>query len=248
MGTFYSFRMLLLACAGIAWVGNARADKPSLDTDQIALAADTPADESSEVLVGSDQPVSQDAEDGAIIAGADEAMDDVQIYGVIYGGNGCPGGTAHVLLTPDRTQLTILFDAYSAEPQAPQTLDRRSCNIAVSLRVPPGFSVGLWNLDYRGYYSIPWRGAGELSAEYFFAGSVGPLLSHRFPSGNSGNFLVRHSVPFVSWSRCGEDVLVRSNTGILARRPVFGTETALVSVDSIDARGVIIFHLNWRRC
>ena len=67
-----------------------------------------------------------------------------------YGGTGCPAGSASVTLSPDARSLSILFDAFTVSATRGQTFERKSCNIAVPVRVPQGLSVAILQVDYRG--------------------------------------------------------------------------------------------------
>ena len=68
-----------------------------------------------------------------------------------YGGTGCPQGTASVAVSPDARSLSILYDQYFVEVGPGTSLARRSCNLAIPLHVPQGFSVSILGIDYRGF-------------------------------------------------------------------------------------------------
>ena len=174
---------------------------------------------------------------------------DIEIVDVGYGGNGCPQGTASAILSADKTELTVLFDEYIAETHEEDWRVRRTCNVGVSLKIPPGFSVTLLKLDYRGYARIPKRGFGELRAEYFFAGGRGPSYVRRFPRGHDGNYIATDYVVGKTWSACGDSVIARANTSIRAEKASRrSTDEAIVTVDSLDLKAGIIFHIDWRSC
>lgn len=182
-------------------------------------------------------------------AEVNQGIPDIQISGVIYGGNGCPQGTASVILSDDKTKFTILFDEYIAETEGTDWNVRKSCNLAVSLSIPAGYSVALLWIDYRGYALIPARGRGVLRAEYFFAGGRGPLYTRNFPRGFDDNYLFTDVVRGRIWSPCGEDVIARANTSIQAQKASRYSEyDATVMVDSVDLRAGIEFHIDWRYC
>ena len=71
------------------------------------------------------------------------------------GGNGCPQGTVSATLSPDNSQLSILFDQFLAEagPGVGKTIDRKSCNIAIPVTVPNGYAVS-WKSDAQ---PIDWK-------------------------------------------------------------------------------------------
>ena len=107
--------------------------------------------------------------------------DDIYLGEAGYGGSGCPSGSASVTLSPDNKALSILFDEYMVEAGGHERkIARKSCNIAIPVHVPQGFSVSIIEADYRGYVSLPSRAQARFSAEYFFAGKRGPKYRKSF--------------------------------------------------------------------
>jgi hypothetical protein len=167
-----------------------------------------------------------------------------------YGGSGCRAGTASVALSPDRTQLSILFDEYLAEAgYNGRRLARKSCNIAIPVHVPQGFSVSIFKTDYRGFVSVPRGGMGRLNVEYFFAGQQGPRFSKYFRGGYDNEYLFRNKVGAAAlvWSACGKDVILRTNSNLMIRSNR-NLDDALGTVDSVDVDSGIIYHVKWKRC
>ena len=107
-----------------------------------------------------------------------------------YGGSGCPAGTASITLSPDESALSILFDSYSVEAgrATNKTVDRKSCNISIPVQVPQGYSVAVFQVDYRGYNLLPAGGMMRFDAEYFWAGARGPPQSRVFTGTMNDNF------------------------------------------------------------
>ena len=175
--------------------------------------------------------------------------DDIRLGIPGYGGTGCPGGSASVTLSPDAQTLSILFDQYVAEAGSShgRTLDRKTCNVAIPVHVPQGFSVSVFKIDYRGFVSVP-RGEANFNVEYFFAGSRGPQFTKTFPQGTDRDYLLTNNLAMgaIVWSRCGEDVNLRVNSSIVARS--YTGADSMISVDSADIHAGLIYHLQWRRC
>ncbi len=168
-----------------------------------------------------------------------------------YGGNGCPAGSASVTLSPDYTALSILFDSYIAESggNTGKTLDRKSCNIAVPVYVPQGYSVSLFKIDYRGFASIPQGGRGLFRAEYFWAGIRGPDFVINRTQPYDGNFILSDELiaSAVVWSRCGQSINLRINTSAEITTNRYNDQ-ALLTIDSADISSGLIYHLQWKRC
>jgi hypothetical protein len=177
------------------------------------------------------------------------AADDIRLGTPGYGGTGCPANTASVTLSPDAKTLSIIFDQYVAEAgyTTGRTLDRKTCNIAIPVHVPQGYSVSILKFDYRGFVSVP-RGENQFNVEYFFAGYTGPKFRKTFTSGAEQEYLLGNSfaVETLSWSRCGEDVNLRINSSLQAKS--FNGQTSMITLDSADIHAGIVYQLQWRRC
>lgn len=150
-------------------------------------------------------------------------------------GTGCPAGTTDFVITPDGQTLSILFDAFTADP------GNLTCNIAVPVHVPNGFQVSLMTADYRGFV----QGQAELRRSYFFAGDTGPSLATPLSSPNGKEYTQRDNLLTMSESlaRCGQDVNLRINSRI---RTI--NNNSSISVDSLDLNNGMILHLQYRRC
>jgi hypothetical protein len=161
----------------------------------------------------------------------------VQILGASYGGNGCPDRSASVSVSPDGQELTILFDKFVAQGNV-SAEKRKSCNLSIPIKVPQGFQISLYDADYRGYVAP--RTSGNLRAEYFFAGTRGPVFSRTF--NGEINYNVRDSLATVTdvWSRC---VNMRVNAAMTAS----GAGTATVDSFDLAHRG-LVYHIKYRPC
>ncbi|NJL64098.1 MAG: DUF4360 domain-containing protein [Methylacidiphilales bacterium] len=164
----------------------------------------------------------------------------VEIMGANYGGNGCPGGTASVSLSPDGQELSILFDRFIALGNKP-TESRKSCNLSIPIGVPQGYQISLYDADYRGYVAP--ETTARLRAEYFFAGQNGPVFSRTFTGEREYN--VRDSLVTVAdvWSRCGDSLNMRVNANMIAKGK------GMATVDSFDlAHRGLVYHVKYRTC
>lgn len=186
----------------------------------------------------------------ALMMGTAQA-DDISLGTPGYGGSGCPSGSAAVTLSPDQKSLSILFDEYIVEAggDSGKRIDRKSCNIAIPVHVPQGFSVSIFKVDYRGYVYVPRGGQARFNVEYFFAGQRGPRVTKTFRGYKDDDYTLTNNLAAHSmvWSRCGADVNLRVNTSMLGRTNR-RQDDLLATVDSADVNAGLVYHFQWKRC
>lgn len=185
------------------------------------------------------------------MAASPALANDIQLGEPSYGGTGCPSGSAGVTLSPDAKSLSILFDQYIVEAggYSGKRLDRKSCNLAIPVRVPEGYSISIFQVDYRGFASIPSGGRGQFNVEYFFAGSRGPRQVKNFygPSDREYALTDRLAAEAMVWSPCGADTNLRVNTSMMVTSNRYGDDI-LATVDSADVTAGLVYHIQFRRC
>lgn len=166
-----------------------------------------------------------------------------------YGGNGCPQGTVSATLSPDKKSLSILFDQFIVEANKNDRTARKHCNVAIPVKVPDGISVSIFNVDYRGFVSIPTdRDYAILSAEYFFAGKRGLVFTKKIRKPGDYKYFYTNEVMGIAqkWSECGKDVNLRVNTNMFVKSK--SGEDVMGSLDSQDIRANMIFYVNYKQC
>jgi hypothetical protein len=176
--------------------------------------------------------------------------DDIQLGTPAYGGNGCPAGTASVTLSQDAKSLSLIFDQFIVEAGgAFRTLERKSCNVAIPVHIPQGFSVSVVNVDYRGYVSLPAQASARMTAEYFLAGSVGPKFDKMFLGKTDTDYQFSNvlNINAQVWSACGADTILRVNAAMLVKTNRYNDQ-ATATVDSADFKTGILYQLQWKRC
>lgn len=172
-----------------------------------------------------------------------------------YGGSGCPQNTASATLSPDGTALSILFDQFVVEAGGPtgRRVDYKSCNLAIPVNIPQGYSVSIFQVDYRGFNALTSGARSQLTNDYFFqtgsGGSRTVRLSRSFVGPNNNDYLTtdRLAVNALVWTPCGEQATLRinSNMRVFANSRM---DQAMSTVDSADVSAGLIYHIQWRRC
>lgn len=166
-----------------------------------------------------------------------------------FGGNGCPAGSADAVVAPDGKSLSILFDEFQVEAEGKITTARKSCNIAIPVHVPNGYSISIIDVDYRGYLSLPKGATARFTAEYFFAGSKGPAYARDWRGSLDTEYDLSNTlgVQALVWSPCGADVNLRVNSAMLVRSNP-KKEYTLATVDSADFKAGLVYHFQFRKC
>jgi hypothetical protein len=193
-----------------------------------------------------------------LLALANAAMADgpdpsqVFITGASYAGTGCPEGTASVTLTPDAKTLSVLFDQFTVQAGKGATPQhRKDCDVRVGFSIPPGWSMSLFSVDFRGYARLDKKTNGTHAIRYSFDGASSPpyfsLKALKAPT--DANYLIHNDLPFtaISWSACdaGSASLTISSaiTAIAA-----ADRTALLTVDSLDGELKQLYGVRWKKC
>ncbi|MDG0815250.1 DUF4360 domain-containing protein [Bdellovibrio svalbardensis] len=186
-----------------------------------------------------------------VLATTQAQAESLRLGQAAYGGTGCPAGSASVTVSPDQSSLSILFDSYVTEAgnTTGKTIDRKSCNISIPVTVPNGYSVAVFQVDYRGFTAVPRGAQARFDAEYFWAGSRGFRVSRVFAGPYNDNYTVSDGLLATTmvWTPCGASVNLRANTSMMAQTNSRREQT-LATVDSADISSGLVYHLQWRRC
>jgi hypothetical protein len=168
-----------------------------------------------------------------------------------YGGTGCPAGTASVTLSPGEDAVSVLFDQFVTEAgrTTGRRLDRKSCNLSIPVSVPNGYSIAVFQVDYRGFNAVPRGGYNKFDVEYFWAGSRGPMFSRTFYGPLNDNYTITNNLvaQTLVWTPCGASVNLRVNASMMSMANS-SMEQTVGTVDSADISSGLIYHIQWRRC
>ena len=172
-------------------------------------------------------------------------------------GMGCRTGTARVTLAPDNSALSALFDEFLVQVGGATRVrtELKNCQIILPMRVPPGYQVGIRQVQMRGFIALPEISQATVNLAYAFAPPMsgtrrafeGPRV-HRYAhlKGPLMDALEMHGEGrATSWSNCGENVklVIEARLGI---RTSHALDEAQAAFDSLDAG--IVLPLEWRRC
>lgn len=190
-------------------------------------------------------------------AGANIRPGDVAVESVVMSGNGCPAGTVQVVLAPDASAITLLYDQLQAEANASVHQARKNCDVIIKFRKPKLYSFAIESADFRGYVYLEHgaraqqvvkleTGSGDLAKLNLNIGAkswVGPV---------DQNFVLRAVKPvegmkYLSCLQPKKDGRLRVKSTITAENGTSSAQ-ALIAVDSVDGRLVQKYNLKWINC
>ena len=180
-----------------------------------------------------------------------ELLPGVRLGEPSYGGTGCPAGSASVSLSPDQDEISILFDQFVAEAggDTKRSVDRKACELSVPLHIPQGYSATVIQTDFRGFNLVSRGGMNRLNTEYFWAGSRGPSYSNMYRGPQNEDYFATNGVVAsgVVWTPCGMSTNLRIRATIMTQTNR-QMEQSMMTVDSADITGGLIYHVQWKRC
>ena len=112
--------------------------------------------------------------------------------------------------------------------------------------LPAGMAVAIVGVQYRGTNNLPAGAKSTISAEIFFAGGTGPVVSRTFSGPLNRSFSYSTAAAATVWSACGAAFNLRINSSL--RVTTTGGRTARASIRSQDVGAAFIYELRYRRC
>lgn len=172
----------------------------------------------------------------------------VHIVDFGHSGSGCPGGSVDASITNDGEQLYVGFDSFIAQtvPGGP-TLDRKNCQLRVTLEFDPAWSFSIVSVDYRGFAGLQAGVLGEQQSSYFFAGEApmgDAFAKTRLMGPWFKDYSRRDDVGLLVFSPCGpaqHDLVINAQVRVLGKE-------GLMTVDSITNKVQHTYNLKWKPC
>lgn len=166
-------------------------------------------------------------------------------------GSGCPAGTSTITVSPDNTSATVTFDRYMAliGVGAKATDFRKTCQIALQMHAPAGFTYAVLQADYRGYASLAPGANAQFKTSYSFQGTAPTAVNSHGWNGPMDEGWASSDVSDVTslnWAPCGENRYLNINTELRVNAGASDTKTTTSTMLMADQ--TVPPKLIWKRC
>lgn len=150
----------------------------------------------------------------------------------------CGGSDYTVVPSPDGTSISVLFDNFSAStPGNPWV----SCPVHIPLNLPAGYSLGVYQMDYRGFVHLESGGTARVAIDYALGKAQPRRHVQTIDKATAGDFTFTERLGPGQMKRagCGETAAIDLTATLMLPRKSISGESQL-TLDSIDgaSRGV----------
>jgi hypothetical protein len=193
----------------------------------------------------------------ASLQGQELAPDYFEITDVVLNGDGCPAGSVDKNVAADRLSFSLSFHQYLAEagPLLAASDGRKSCQVTITLRVPPGWRFAVAGFDYRGYMNLDEGIEAEHKTSYYFQADQkqGEFTNNKKgPEQNPFYFQQQVKIADKIWSPCETRRALNIKTAMRvwnSDRNKYPNAAGVMGTDSLIGE----FHdqkwkLSWGRC
>lgn len=183
----------------------------------------------------------------------------INLTGFEYRGTGCPQGHVSVVMTPDGSAFSILYDAFNLNVDHNVLQSRGDCAITLHIQKPRKLGFQIEAADFRGFVALdtgvtatqkvqvmvgPNHGHQQLSAEFGAQIWQGPI---------SDNYALRAVRPTTQRPAVLDCVPPKENTDILVNSQISLANSGAgnfgqLTVDSVDGVVVQKFSLKQINC
>lgn len=166
---------------------------------------------------------------------------------------GCPAGTYSIVTAPDGGAISVLFDNFAVTgTDANGGFARMTCAMEIPLHLPEGYSLGVYQVDYRGFAHLGDKQRAELQVDYGTGRGNRGRRFHRDVKGvYEGDFTFNENLRGGILRRvgCGDAAVLnfRATLTLVSRRDAREGTMALDSVDGAP-KGGLVFGLDLKKC
>lgn len=170
--------------------------------------------------------------------------------------NGCPEGSYSIVMSPDGTTLSILFDKFTVQSMSTSAggSERKVCRISAPLNLPSNYSIGVYKVDYRGFAKLAVKQEAQLEVQYFLGPQGkehGRVFKRKVKGPHENDYFFTENIGAGQMKRVGCGTAAVLNVGItLSLKGSLGTGEAMASLDTTDVArgGALVYHLDLKKC
>ena len=170
--------------------------------------------------------------------------------------DGCPAGSYKVVMSPDGTSLSLLFDQFTLDRGsiAGSAQPRKVCRISAPLNLPANQSIGVYKVDYRGFAKLAAKQETNLEVQYFLGphdNDRGRVFKRKVKGPHEGDYLFTETIGAGQMKRVGCGTAAVLNLAItLSLDSAQRAGEAMSSLDTTDAasRGALVYHFDLKNC
>ena len=170
--------------------------------------------------------------------------------------NGCPEGSYKVVMAPDGTSLSILFDQFTLDSSSVtgSAKPRKVCRISAPLNLPANQSIGVYKVDYRGFAKLVKKQETDLEVQYFLGphnNDRGRVFKRKVKGPHEGDYLFTETIGAGQMKRIGCGAAAVLNVSItLSLDDALQAGQAMSTLDTTDAArsGALVYHLDLKKC
>lgn len=166
--------------------------------------------------------------------------------------DGCPEGSYTVIVAPDQTTLSILFDRFQVESATAggSATASKVCHIVHPLNLPANRSLGVYKVDYRGFAKLAPAQQALLDVRYALAPRDhvhGRVFSRKVQGAHEGDYFFTENIGAGQMKRAGCGVDAKLDVTIALT--VNGAGNAMASLDTSDGKSAaMVYHLDLKKC
>src|SRR5580765_5057217 len=133
--------------------------------------------------------------------------------------NGCPEGSYSIVVSPDGTTLSVLFDQFTLNSSdvSVSGKQRKVCHISSPLNLPTNQSIGVYKVDYRGFAKLVAKQETELDVQYFLGphdNQHGRVFKRKIKGPQEGDYGFTETIGAGQMKRVGCGTAARLNVDI----------------------------------
>lgn len=184
---------------------------------------------------------------------------EIRLQGYSAGGNGCPSGSVSVIMSPDGSEFSVLYDKLTVGVGPGKPTAYASCEVDISLSKPFMMGFRIESADFRGFVSL----APGVVAEQRVKLSSGLVKEIRNATADFGaqrwygptqeNYILStvHPTSQLDVLSCvplnkKTHIIIKTEIRMQQNRNPNGT--GLLAVDSTDGKLIQRYHVRWENC